>query len=202
MSMTGARSYGRWRDWSEQLAANPGGRIALSVVIIVLVVSTIAWNLAPGNGPASAPGSPALRRDLLTVGAPVMYALGLDQVWSVFAPPRLQVIGLEARIEYADGTSSVWRPPTSTGDVVGAYRDYHWGKYVEEEIPDSSAFLWGELAAWVARTHTSPGHRPVSLELIRRWYDLYPVRGGRGPTHGPWKQYTYYTYIVPAARGR
>ena len=71
---------------------------------------------------------------------------------------------------------------------------------MEQEIPDASAgMLWEPLAAWIARTHTSPGRRPLAVSLIRRWYDLLPVAGGRKPAHGPWRQYLYYVYRVPAA---
>lgn len=186
---------------AERAARSRVGQAILSVVIIVLVGATIAWNLPPGVGPASQAGSSAIRSRVLRLGAPVLYALGLDQDWGVFAPPRLQVIGLEARIEYTNGTTGVWTPPASTGALFGAYRDYRWAKYVENEIPDSSAgVLWQPLAAWVARTHTSPGHEPLAVTLIRRFYDLYPVTGGAEPAHGPWTQYAYYEYRVPEAQ--
>lgn len=167
-------------------------------MIVALVAATIAWNLPPSSGPSSAAGSSALRAAVLRPGAPLLYALGLDQDWGVFAPPRLQVIGLQADIQYANGSESVWRPPTSTGALFGAYRDYRWGKYVETEFPDTSASLWQPLAAWVARTHTSASRRPVAVSLIRRFYELDPVTA-KGPQHGPWRTYTYYIYRVPRA---
>lgn len=182
---------------AERVAGSRVGRAALSIVIVVLGIATIAWNLPPGSGPASTPGSSTLRHDLLVGGAPIMYALGLDQNWDVFAPPRMQVIGLEARIKYADGTRSVWRPPTSTGALFGAYRDYRWGKFVEYAIADANSSLWQPFAAWIARQHTSPGRRPVSVTLTRRFYNLYAITPG-APSHGPWKHFSYYTYRVPA----
>jgi hypothetical protein len=182
----------------ERVARSRVGQGILSVLIVMLVGATVAWNLPPGSGPGSAAESSALRTGVLRVGAPVLYALGLDQEWGVFAPPRQQVIGLEARIEYADGTQGVWRPPALTGALFGAYRDYRWAKYIEQEIPDASArALWEPLAAWVARTHSSSRRRPLAVSLIRRWYDLLPVAGGRKPARGPWRQYLYYVYRVP-----
>lgn len=188
---------------AEAVAASRVGRVALSVVIVALVAATIAWNLPPGSGLPPAQASPALRADVLKIGGPLLYALGLDQDWSVFAPPRLQVIGLEARVAYADGSQVVWRPPVSTGALIGAYRDYRWGKYVENQIADANrGTLWEPLAGWIARKYTSPTQRPVSVTLIRRFYDLFPVTGDGSPDHGPWKQVTYYVYHAPAGGAR
>lgn len=169
----------------------------LSVLIVVLVASVAAWNLPPGVGPGTAGGSSALRHDVLVVGAPVLYALGLDQDWDVFAPPRTQVVQLSAKIKYADGHQTVWRPPTSTGALFGAYRDYRWGKFAEMAIADANSNVWQPLAAWVAREHTSKGRRPTMVTLIRRFYDLYPVVNGL-PDRGPWMRVAYYVYHVPA----
>jgi hypothetical protein len=184
---------------AEALAGSRAGRAALSVFIVLLIAATVAWNLPPGAGVASAPSTPTLRTDALKVGGPLLYALGLDQNWAVFAPPRLQVISLEAKVGFADGTEAVWRPPVSTGALIGAYRDYRWGKYVENEIADANrGVLWEPLAALIARKYTSPARRPVSVVLIRRFYNLFPVTGGSSPQHGPWQQVTYYSYRVPA----
>lgn len=169
----------------------------LGVVIVVLVASTAAWNLPPGAGPGSAPASSALRRDVLFVGAPVMYALGLDQDWDVFAPPRQQVVQLSAQVKFANGTETVWRPPTSLGALFGAYRDYRWGKFAEMAIADENSNVWQPLAEWVAREHTSPGRRPVLVKLIRRFYNIYIATNGE-PDRGPWMRVTYYVYHVPA----
>jgi hypothetical protein len=169
----------------------------LSVVIIVLVVSTAAWNMPPGSGPASTPNSSALRRDLLRVGAPVMYALGLDQDWGVFAPPRTQVVRLEARAKYADGTEAVWRPPSSLGALFGAYRDYRWGKFAEMAIADSNSTEWQPLAAWVAREHTYGARHPVKVTLIRKFYNILPAVNG-APDRSPWMRVVFYNYPVPA----
>lgn len=188
---------------AEAVAASRAGRAALSVLIVGLIAATVAWNLPPGSGLPPAQTSPALRAQMLKIGGPLLYALGLDQDWSVFAPPRLQVIGLEARVAYVNGSQAVWRPPASTGALIGAYRDYRWGKYVENEIADANGgALWEPLAAWIARKYTSPTRRPVSVTLIRRFYDLFPVTGGGRAERGPWKQVTYYVYHVPIGGAR
>lgn len=185
---------------AEALAASRTGRAALSVLIVGLIAATVAWNLPPGSGLPRGTADPPLRAAVMKFGGPLLYALGLDQDWAVFAPPRLQVIGLEARIAYANGTQAVWRAPVSTGALIGAYRDYRWGKYVENEIADANGgVLWEPLAAWIARKYTSPTRRPSSVMLIRRFYDLFAVSGGSAG-HGPWQQVTYYVYHVPAGR--
>lgn len=188
---------------AEAVASSRAGRVALSVLIVGLIAATVAWNLPPGTGLPRAQASPALRADLLKIGGPLLYALGLDQDWAVFAPPRLQVIGLEAMVAYENGSHAVWRPPVSTGALIGAYRDYRWGKYVENEIADANgAVLWQPLAAWIARKYTSPTVRPVSVTLIRRFYELFPVTGGGRAERGPWKQVTYYVYHVRSGGAR
>ena len=187
----------------EALAASRAGRVALSIIIMGLIVATVAWNLPPGSGLPPAQASPALRAEVMKLGGPLLYALGLDQDWGVFAPPRLQVIGLEARVTYVNGGRALWRPPTSTGALIGAYRDYRWGKYVENEIADANrGALWEPLAAWIARKYTSPTRRPESVTLIRRFYDLFPVTGGGRAERGPWRQFTYYVYHVPVGDAR
>jgi hypothetical protein len=188
---------------AEAVAASRAGRAALSVIILGLIAATVAWNLPPGSGLPRAQASPALRAEVLKIGGPLLYALGLDQDWSVFAPPRLQVISLEATVAYANGSQAVWRPPVSTGALIGTYRDYRWGKYVENEIADANGgALWEPLAAWIARKYTSLTQRPVSVMLIRRFYDLFPVTGGGRAQRGPWKQVTYYVYHVPVGGAR
>ncbi len=185
---------------AERVAGGRAGRAALSVLIVVLIAATVGWNLPPGSGPAGATTSSALRTYVLRLGAPMLYLFGLDQNWTVFAPPRLQVIGLEAKIDYKNGTEMVWRPPVATGALIGAYRDYRWGKYVENQIADANAgALWEPLAAWIARRYSSPRQRPVSVSLVRRFYDLFSVSGDKKSAHGPWMEFTYYVYRVPAA---
>lgn len=173
------------------------GQIVLSVALVVLVASLIAWNLPPGGGPASQPETSALRHEITFIGSPLLYALGLDQDWGVFAPPRTEVLKMKARISYADGTTEIWRPPTSTGALVGAYRDYRWGKLIENNVLDTGSSTWAPLAEWLAREHTSGARRVTQVELIRRYYPLLAVIKGSRET-GPVKQDVYYIYRPPA----
>lgn len=183
---------------AERVAGSPRGRAALSVPIALLAIFTIAWNLPPGYGPASSSSS-ALRRDIMYAGAPVMYALGLDQNWDVFAPPSQQVIHLEAVIKFANGKEERWKPPTATGALFGTYRDYRWGKYAEQAIADANSNVWQPLAEWVAREHTTATEQPVTVELIRRWYELFEVKTGAA-SRSQWMHYTYEVYHVPGAK--
>lgn len=186
---------------AERVAGARAGRAILSVALLAIVLATIAWNLPPGEGPGSATESSALRQDLLAGGAPLLYSLGLDQNWDVFAPPRTQVIKMRAKLTYADGSVSVWRPPVSLGALVGAYRDYRWGKLIESEIADANSGLWVPFAMWIARNESVPGRKLVSVKLIRRFYNIKPIAGGSSG-RGPWKEVTYFVYEPKSAAGQ
>jgi hypothetical protein len=154
------------------------GRVVISVFVVVLVLFVAVWQLPPGN---TGSGGAAIRRDVMKAGSPVMYALGLDQNWSVFAPPRVTTIAISAQIRYADGTTSTWTPPTSTGALFGEYRDYRWGKYVESLVFSHSVAIIAPLAIWIAKQHNTPGHRPIVVSILQRWYDLKPITDPDAP---------------------
>lgn len=139
------------------------------------------WNLPPGNQPH---GGSAIRRAVMSFGSPVLFALGLDQNWGVFAPPRTSTIALSAVIRYSDGTSSTWAPPTSTGALFGEYRDYRWGKYVENLIAYQRPVQEFQLSVWLARRYNHGGRRPILVQLIQHVYALMPITNAnarRGP---------------------
>jgi Family of unknown function (DUF5819) len=168
----------------QRLESSVAGRAAISVFLIVTLVSLIVWNL---------PDSEIQRKSLKFV-RPYITALSLEQNWGVFAPdPRRQTIDFFARVRYDDGSEEVVRMPTG-GSVVGAYWDYHWWKWVESVISDKRDALWKPAAVWFARRATTDTRRPVKVMLVRRWYDLYPP--GPGPSHGDWNEKTYYTLTV------
>ena len=54
-------------------------------------------------------------------------------------------------MRYDDGSVVVWRPPAG-GDLVGAYWDYRWRKWLENvtEDPEREA-LWRPAAMFAAR---------------------------------------------------
>ncbi len=186
----------------QRFEKSAGGRILLSALIIVLVASIAAWNLPPAVGPD---GGSALRRDAMQVGSPLLFALGLDQNWGVFAPPRVQTIALSAQIFYSNGHSKRWTPPTSTGNLFGAYRDYRWVKYLENIIQDSSSGDWPSLSAWLARTNSGPGQRPVSVTLTRYFSTIEPltarnrqrIPGAPAAGSSAWQHDDFFNYPVP-----
>jgi hypothetical protein len=173
-----------WR-LQERFESTAAGRAAISAFIAVSLVFVAAVNLPRSS----------LRHDLLTPGQPYLNALGLDQRWDVFAPePRKQVIDLVARVTFADGSQASWHLPYR-GALIGAYSDYRWRKWLENEIPDADRRLWRPMALFAARHVAAGGRRPVRVTLVRRWYDLRPP--GTKPDRGPWKSFAYYTVAAP-----
>ena len=170
----------------ERLEGSVGGRVVISVFILLVLAGVIAWNL---------PESELGRRSQYRL-KPLVYATGLDQTWAVFAPdPPRQEHRFEARITYQDGTERTWRVPTED-PVVGGYRDYRWLKWAEWITGGSRVHLWKPAAAWIARQERRAGRRPVTVTLVRRVFDLplgtrrvaappvelyiYPVSGAEG----------------------
>jgi len=172
----------------EKLEASPIGRAAITGLLVFILGSLIAANIQPSY----------LQRKLNTVVRPVRDGLGLDQTWSVFAPePRSQTFGLEARIDYDDGTSETWHVPT--GDpFIAEYRTYHWQKWSEwARGDDYMKILWQPFAEWIARTHNDASAHPTTVTLVRSWYDLNPP--GTKPSRGPWHSVEYFTLRVTPA---
>ncbi len=131
-----------------------------------------------------------LRHEAVDIADPFSNATGLDQDWAVFAPdPRRIAIDLVARIKYADGSQRTWEVPRSD-DVVGAYWDYRWLKYMEHVIRDANRPLWLPLARWIAREERGKS-AVVSVELTRRWYDLNPP--GPGPDRSARHEFKFFT---------
>jgi hypothetical protein len=163
----------------ERLESSVGGRVLVSVFVVVILAAVIAWNLPQSE----------LSRQAQFRLRPVVNGAGLDQTWAVFAPdPPRQELELEARIVYEDGTERTWRVPT--GDpVVGGYRDYRWLKWAEWVANGSNVALLQPAAAWIARQEQRAGRRPVSVSLIRQVYDL-PIGKDRASPR-PVEFYTY-----------
>ena len=82
----------------ERLEASRAGRAAISVFIVVTIVSVVVWNLP----------SSAIKDDALAFAGPYIRATGLNQNWGVFSPdPRRNTLFLVARVRYADGSEEV-----------------------------------------------------------------------------------------------
>ena len=170
-------------DLQHRVEGTPAGRLAISVFVAAVVAAIAISNLPTG----------AAQQRAARVTAPFGNALGLDQRWRMFAPiPRSEVLYLEARVRHADGTTTVWRPPTD-GPLVGAYRDYHWRKFVEHAVPNGDTWprLWPAVARYAARQE---GDRPVSVTLVKRSADVLPPDRGGGLT--PFREQPYYTLTL------
>jgi len=161
------------------------GRALISVFIVFTLVAMVVVNM---------PGS-ALRRGVERVTGPYVAATGLDQNWSIFSSPRDLSAYVEGHIDFADGSSSV--VPISTRRGLGEFVDYRWQKYEEMVRPDVGKWLWADYAAYLARQARTGGRTPVRVSLVRRFSETRPP--GPGPARGPWQQFTFYVYDVPAS---
>ncbi len=133
------------------------GRLLISALLLITLATTIVVNL---------PGS-RLTRDAVRVAGRYLNVTGLDQSWSLFAPdPRLRSIAIEARVQYADGSTRAWKLPRG-GALIGSYWDYHWQKWLEFVLDAHHPALWRPAALFIARADARPGRRPVRVTLIR-----------------------------------
>lgn len=154
------------------------GRVALTVLMGVLAVAVLIWNM-----PAGAP-----REALRPAAARVLYPIGLDQDWALFAPdPRVFSVGVYARITYADGRERI-RVPPHNGRVLTPYRTYRWQKYVERLRADDYASLWEPTARWIAR---AAGPDVTKVVLVRTFRDaVVPGSGDKRVQRGEFAFYT------------
>ena len=122
-----------------------------------------------------------LRREAMKAAGPYLRATGLDQDWRVFAPdPRQASLWLEARVRYDDGSVATWRPPGG-GDLVGAYWDYRWRKWIENTTQDANRdVLWRPAAAFAIDELSRRGRTATRVPQIRSWQDLR-APGAAGP---------------------
>ena len=167
----------------ERFEASPAGRAVLSAFLIVVLIGIVVVDLPDSK----------LRETASKATEPVVNALGLNQNWSVFAPdPRRQSIGLRARVTFVDGGHATWRPYVGRA-LVGHYRDYRWGKWMENVRQDRNRKLWPAFAAWVAHhVQDRTGRRVARVALIRRWRDVRPP--GARTSQGPQRVYLFYTW--------
>lgn len=177
----------------ERLESTTLGRTVVTAFVVVALAGALVMNLPESE----------LRARILRTARPVFNAMGLEQTWSMFSPdPRPFALDLRARVTYADGGGAEWRVPrggTGLGDrTLGAYRSYHWQKWMEWARSDEHADLWEPTARWVARRYARAGRIPVRVVLVRRFYDI-PEPGAERP---PWKEFEYFTYEVPRAPER
>jgi hypothetical protein len=147
----------------ERLESSDTGRVVLSAVIVVLLVSLVAYAT-----PDSAP-----KRAVLRAGMPLLSATGLGQGWGMFAPePRREQIQMTVQVREADGRLVNWDMP-SRGDLFGASSDYRWRKWLEWGfMPDVD--VPAATAAYAVAQQQAAGLHPVRVTVIRRLAPLGP----------------------------
>ena len=177
-------------SWQERLESSRAGRWIISLVIVAVAGGIVIANLPAGT----------VQRRLASTTQPFMNATGLDQRWSMFTYPRRDILYLEARVVYADGRVTTWRPPVDAG-LLSGYRAAHWRKLVEHAVArpgnaDSWAQLWEPLARYVASEATHDGVAPVSVTLVKRTAFVLPPDGSL-PGRTPFSEQDYYTLRLP-----
>lgn len=169
----------------EQLESSAWGRALISLVLLFTMGAVLVTNLPDSY----------IKRRVSDISQPYINAVGLDQGWGVFSPnPRRQVIGLEGRVVFEDGTTRIWRPPDRS-PLFGGLSDHRWRKYREHTILDARQDLWRPLALYVLRQAAGDDRRrPVSVQLVRSFYDIEPP--GPGPSRTPEEEFRYFTLPV------
>lgn len=165
----------------ERFEASTAGRAVLTVLMAVLAAAVLVWNM-----PAGKP-----RDAVRPAAAHVLYPIGLDQDWALFAPdPRTFSVGVYARVTYADGRERI-RVPPHNGLLLAPYRTYRWQKYVERLRADEYSSLWEPTARWIARD-AGPG--VTKVVLVRTFRDaVVPGSGKKRPDRG---EFAFYTLTV------
>ncbi len=144
---------------SVDTAVGEARRLVIGSFVLVVVICLLANAL---------PDTPVTR----PLGRPVASLFGvtgLDQGWRLFAPnPRREQIDLSARVEFSDGSATVWRVPRGR-DALGGLRDYRWRKWLEHVVVTPDAALSRRTGRYLARTLASDARRPVRVIVTRRW---------------------------------
>jgi hypothetical protein len=171
-------------SFQQRLESSRAGRWLISLFLVATVGGIVVANLPDGE-----------RKDRLAeITQPYMNATGLDQRWSMFSTPRRQVMYLEARVEHADGTVTVWRPPTGE-PLVASYADTRWRKLVEHAVPTGGADTWPGLfepvARYAAAQSEGDGSPAVKVTLVKRSADNLPP--GDGPDRTPFREESFYS---------
>ncbi len=162
------------------------GGVVITIFLVVTLAATIVVNLPRSK----------LRGDVLGVAGRYLNVTGLDQGWSLFAPPRTRSIAILARVRYDDGTTGTWTLPHGSA-LTGSYWDYHWQKWLEFVLNVRHPELWRPAALFIARAHNRSGRRPVQVTLIRVTSLNEPP--GHNPDHRPAIASPYYSLRITSA---
>lgn len=155
------------------------GRRVISGFLAFTVVSLVLWNMP----------SSELKDSVRPLVSPYIMTVGLSQSWKLFSPnPVRTTRELYARVEYADGSEDVWRPPD--GVLLDSYRSYRWRKWAAELRKNSSEEKWEPAAAFIARQSPRTGTVPTSVTLVRRWADVPAPGSGEDLV---WDEREFYT---------
>jgi hypothetical protein len=147
-------------DLQQRVEESHAGRVAISVLVLVILITGVVWNL---------PDSP-LRRSLSPALRPVAMGTGLSQQWALFAPsPNRRLETLEVRVAMADGTERIWtvRPGER---VVGSLAWMHWVHLMRRAVVEPA--IRPQISHWVVREVTTPAERPVGVQMIMKTQNL------------------------------
>lgn len=172
----------------ERLESSDLGRVLISAFLLVTLIVVFASNLPRLH-------DSELKRHLSRIGTPYLGATGIHQSWSVFAPePAKQNAAFRARVEFADGSHTLWQPPEYE-PFIGSFREGRWGKWEEAIQTDVYGHAMLESTAiWIARRYATEEHRPVRVIFIRLWQDLPPPGSSDAPL--PWRSQEYFEFRV------
>jgi len=166
------------RPLSERFERSVGGRTLLGLLVLLLVGLEVATHLPP---------SP-LQRAVADPARTAVRVLGVEHAWGVFAPdPRATSLRLEARVTFADGTTTSWTIPDGPR-VIANLRYYRWRKWLERVRSDRFRSIWRPTAEWVASLHADGPSPVVRVELVR--HHRTNAIAGEQP---PWEETTYVT---------
>jgi hypothetical protein len=144
------------------------GQALISSLIALILIIGVAWNLPDSK----------IKQSLVPLLEPVAQAVGLEQVWQMYAPNVIREQEYtDIQVTMADGTVRTWQPPS--GDkVIGPFVWYHWQK-LKENLP-RDLNMRADTAHWVVRKLTDPGEKPVRVRIILRATPIAPP-GQRAP---------------------
>jgi len=167
---------------SERFERSGAGRALVSTAIVLLLILEVSTHL---------PDS-AIEREVGKSANQVIRILAAEQAWGVFAPdPRSTSLRLEARVTFADGSTTTWDVPD--GPRIGAnLRYYRWRKWLERVRADGYRGLWRPTAQWIASLYDDGPSPVVRVDLVRFFHDN--VVSGAQP---PWEEFTYFTLELP-----
>lgn len=169
------------RPPSERFERSPWGRALLSAFVVLAIGLAVATHL---------PSSP-VQEAIEDPADHVARLLGMEQSWAVFAPnPRSISLNVEARVTFADGSTTTWTVPTGP-QIVTNLRFYRWRKWMERLRTDRREYMWRPTAEWIAAIH-SDGPSPVTrVELVRYFRETVLAS-----EPAPWQRFTYFTLDV------